>query len=432
MVTGEDDASASPPVPGVVVVFAGGKPKCVTISVDAGPLEIGRELLVDRDADDDAVSRTHAQIAFDGRRWSIRDLESRNGTFVDGERVRERVCERAPVIRLGRAILIAVADVTPFGHGIEHDKSMVIGATLRATYDAIALAARLGSTLHFVGESGSGKELAAQRFHASGPRASGRFVAVNCAAIPEGVAERLLFGATKGAFSGADANVDGYVQTADGGTLFLDEIAELDLAVQAKLLRVLETQEVLAFGAAKPRRVTFGICSATHRDLRAAVAEKTFREDLFFRVGRPDVTIPALRERREEIAWHVERAIASCAADLAIDAAFLEACLVRHWPGNVRELVAEVRQAAHKAIAQGRRSVIAECLAADAGRSIAQEASPARDVDRASVEAALRECDGNVTGAAKALGMHRNQLRRWIAKEGVDPSSFARHDESGE
>src|SRR5205823_14554395 len=119
------------------------------------------------------------------------------------------------------------------------------------------------------------------------------------------VAERLLFGAKKGAFSGATADVEGYVQAADGGTLFLDEIGELDLAVQAKLLRVLEAREVLPLGASRPRPVDLRLCSATHRDLRAAVADGSFRADLFFRVGQPEVALPPLRERPEEIPFLV-------------------------------------------------------------------------------------------------------------------------------
>src|SRR6185295_6048190 len=116
-------------------------------------------------------------------------------------------------------------------------------------------------------------------------RAAHALVAVNCAAIPEGLAERLLFGARRGAYSGIEADAAGYLQEADGGTLFLDEIAELDLPVQAKLLRVLESHEVLPLGASKPRKVDFALCSATSKDLRALIAMGSFREDLYFRVG---------------------------------------------------------------------------------------------------------------------------------------------------
>jgi transcriptional regulator with GAF, ATPase, and Fis domain len=136
---------------------------------------------------------------------------------------------------------------------------------------------------------------------------SGELVAVNCAAIPAGLAERLLFGTRKGAYSGADRDADGYLAAADGGTLFLDEVAELDLDVQAKLLRVLETGELLALGAARPRAVQLRVVAATLRDLRAAVAAGRFRDDLYYRIGRPEVRLPPLRERLEEIPWLVRR-----------------------------------------------------------------------------------------------------------------------------
>jgi transcriptional regulator with PAS, ATPase and Fis domain len=256
---------------------------------------------------------------------------------------------------------------------------------------------------------------------------------VNCAAIPEGVAERLLFGAVRGAYSGADASSEGYVGAADRGTLFLDEIAELDPAVQAKLLRVLESREVLALGSARPRPVDFGLCSATFADLRAAVGAGRFREDLYFRLGRPAVRIPPLRERREEIPFHLERVLTSIGAPLAIESALVEACLLREWPGNVRELVAEAALAGQRALADGRKVVTLVDLAPDAGRAIARTSAPAAAGDersrgaleRAAIEAALRAHAGNVTAAARALGIHRNQLRRWLEREGVDADAFS-------
>ena len=148
------------------------------------------------------------------------------------------------------------------------------------------------------GESGSGKELASASFSRAASRGGASpFIGVNCAAVPAGLAERLLFGARKGAFSGATGDVQGYIQAADGGTLFLDEVAELDLRVQAKLLRVLETREVLPLGATRAERVELRVCVAAHADLAEQVTAGRFREDLYYRVGRPVVRIPPLRER---------------------------------------------------------------------------------------------------------------------------------------
>lgn len=183
--------------------------------------------------------------------------------------------------------------------GVLRDE-LVLGPSAQATFSQAMSSTKFGQTLHITGESGSGKEGLARAFHTGSPLSKGPLVALNCATIAAGVAERLLFGARRGAFSGATTDSDGLVVAADGGTLFFDEIGELDPAVQAKLLRVIETREVLPMGALKPRLVNLQLCSASHRDLRAEVAEGRFREDLFFRISRPEIVMPPLRQRIEE------------------------------------------------------------------------------------------------------------------------------------
>jgi DNA-binding NtrC family response regulator len=257
-------------------------------------------------------------------------------------------------------------------------------------------------TLLVHGESGTGKELAARRFHTTGPRAAGPLVAVNCATIPHGIAERVLFGARKGTYSGAATDSLGCVREADRGTLFLDEIAELEPAVQAKLLRALETRVIVPL-------------AASHQDLRAAVAARTFREDLYFRLAHPAVRIPPLRERRADIPRLVARMLA---ANLQPHARLVEACCLRTWPGNVRELRNAIGQAAARAVAAGRSLVRAEDLPEHAGRvveasPIVAKASP-RSITRDAVIAALAGATGNISAAARALGLHRTQLRRLI------------------
>jgi transcriptional regulator with PAS, ATPase and Fis domain len=333
---------------------------------------------------------------------------------------------------------------------------VIVGPKLRAIYGAIERAAMFGETLFIRGQSGSGKELAARAFHGFGGRASQPFVAVNCAAIPEGLAERLLFGAKKGAYSGAVTDAEGYVSSANGGTLFLDEVAELDPAVQAKLLRVLETKEVLALGDSTPRMVDIRVCSATHKALREEVAKGRFREDLYFRIGRPEVSIPPICERLEEIPWLVSRELEKMTShQFTAHVGFVETCLLRRWPGNVRELAAEVRRAAQEAIAVNRTVIEAIDLAATAGAGFAEGGAdsaeehavremksagdavtgpiaPARRAtlpERESIEEALRVEGGNVTRAAKRLGLHRNQLRRWLEKNAVDPKGIIDDDD---
>jgi transcriptional regulator with PAS, ATPase and Fis domain len=248
-------------------------------------------------------------------------------------------------------------------------------------------------------------------------------VGVNCAAIPEGVAERLLFGARRGAFSGAASDVQGYIQAAHQGTLFLDEIAELELRVQAKLLRVLETREVMALGATRPEAVELKVVAASHADLREEVQAGRFREDLYYRIGRPEARIVALRERLDELPFLIQRVV--LAEGLGVNARLIEACLLRAWPGNVRELLGETKRAAHRALRAGNAEVDACDLDEEAGLRLSDRV-PGEEVDDdnkasvlpddARIEAALSEAAGNVTQAARALGVHRNQLRRWFAK----------------
>ena len=241
------------PVAGVVVVWSCETPRLLTLRVPPPGLVLGRESLAQ--TGDDRLSRQHARIRWNGTRFQVADLGSRNGTFVGGSLVADGEVTALPpvVVRTGRTISLLVPDIQPFEDAeVQTVDGAIVGPTLRQAWDAVERAARGGKTLLLTGESGAGKELAARAFHrASG--ATGELVAVNCAAIPAGVAERLLFGAKKGAYSGADKDADGYLVTADHGTLFLDEIAELDAQVQAKLLRVLETGEVMPLGAARPR-----------------------------------------------------------------------------------------------------------------------------------------------------------------------------------
>lgn len=421
-------------VPGVVVIWTQDRPASQVLPLQNGRIDLGRAAQDQLFARDDRVSREHCRIEFDGTGWIVTDLESRNGTFVGGKRVEGRCATLAPpLVRVGRCLLWGVRDIRPFRTGVTiQDDGVVLGGQLRQVWKEIELLGRTGTTLCLRGESGSGKELAARAFHdshrANGPTSP--FVAVNCAAIPEGLAERLLFGARRGAYSGASGDVQGYLQAADRGTLFLDEVAELDAKVQAKLLRVLETREVLPLGATRPERVDLRICVATHADLAEQVAAGRFREDLYYRVGRPVVVIPPLRERLDELAWLIYGEIARASAGLSASVRFVEACATRPWPGNIRELIGETRRAAHRALAADRVVVDAEDLAESAGVPLAPAPRPApgAPVERAreprastppsdeAIEQALRAHGGNVTGAARALGMHRNQLRRWLAK----------------
>ena len=216
------------PVPGLVLVFSAGKPHDVAIPLVAGSLTVGRGETTAALIEDACLSRKHGEVHFDGGSFVVRDLGSRNGSSADGERIPAGGTTKvARVLRMGDSIFLPLADLRPFlcARPVHVSDGWVAGPALQRAYERIAQAARFDDTLHIAGESGVGKEGAARAFHQHGPRAGGPFIAVNCAAIPEGVAERLLFGAQRGAYSGATGDTKGYVQAADGGTLFLDELA---------------------------------------------------------------------------------------------------------------------------------------------------------------------------------------------------------------
>jgi DNA-binding NtrC family response regulator len=431
------DESESPlrarhvPAPGVVVIFSEG-PAAPAMALVNGRLELGRGTPHGAFEDDERVSRAHVRIGLAGSGWSITDLGSRNGTFVNGQRVQSTEVSSAPLLRIGRSLLLCVPDLAPYAtpshdlRGHNQPDGPVVGAVLRKAFDEIELAARASDTLLIQGESGAGKELAARFFHDLQHRATpgdtnAPFIALNCAAIPEGLAERLLFGAKRGAYSGAVADSEGYLLAAHRGSIFLDEIAELDLAVQAKLLRVLETREVLALGTTKPQRVELRVCAATHKDLREEVEARRFRQDLYFRIGRPAVRIPPLRERIDEIPHLVRRVLLGIDPRLHASISLVEACAVRPWPGNVRELLQELRQAGHAALGLGTLAVTADHLPEGAGLPLSTTSGqppplvPKQATDE-EIQATLDAEQGNVTRAARVLGMHRNQLRRWLSR----------------
>jgi transcriptional regulator of acetoin/glycerol metabolism len=409
----------------LLLVFSAGKPTFGIVSVD-GELEIGRTNPVFGDGSDTRISRRHACITMKGRRLIVRDLDSRNGTRVDGAALRPDAPEITRCLRLGDSLFIPCWSRSRFERfGVRVEEGRVEGPALQQVMATVEKAATADRTLLVTGETGAGKEVVAHRFHALSPAAAGPFVAVNCAAIPDGVAERLLFGARRGAYSGAHADAEGYLQAAHGGTLFLDEVGELDPRVQAKLLRVIETGELVPLGASRARTVDLRLCSATHRDLRALVAAGRLREDLFHRIANPRVVIPPLRERPEEIAWLLQLAIERVSPELEINASLVESCLLKLWPGNVRELLAEARAAAQAALSSGAKRVDASHLDPSAGALFGSAGSGAgsRRPDRSRIEAALAHSRGNVSAAARALGVHRTQLRRWLERIDAEPKA---------
>jgi two-component system response regulator AtoC len=303
----------------------------------------------------------------------------------------------------------------------------------------VAAADRLGDagpTVLLTGETGTGKELAARAIHAAGPRASGPFVEINCAAIPAALLEGELFGFEKGAYTDARASKPGLFEAADGGTLLLDEIGLLDVALQAKLLKVIEDRAVRRLGALAPRRVDVRILAATNRDLEPAVREGAFRADLLYRLRVLTVEMPPLRGRAEDIWLLAQHALdrlreryalgETCWASSARDT-----LLTYPWPGNVRELMHVVERAAllHPGAALGTEilelglSPAAAVAVAQDGVRVDYSRGPIEleAVERSLIEQALRHVGWNRARAAELLGVTRETLRYRIEKFRLEP-----------
>ncbi|HXY69933.1 MAG TPA: sigma-54 dependent transcriptional regulator [Gemmatimonadales bacterium] len=273
------------------------------------------------------------------------------------------------------------------------------------------------------GEHGTGKELVAQWLHASSPRAARALVTVNVGGLSEGVFESELFGHVKGAFTDARADRTGRFELADGGTLFLDEIANVPLAQQAKLLRVLQAGEVERVGSSRTRRVDVRVIAATNADLRAEVAAGRFREDLLFRLNTIEIRLPPLRERREDILpialYCLRRSAARYRKPLAgFDRGAIEALHAHAWPGNVRELDHAIERAVLLAAGEVVRAGDL-ALQAPSGPAPGLESMTLEDVERVLIQKALARFGGNVSQAAKQLGVSRSALYRRLKSHGL-------------
>lgn len=302
---------------------------------------------------------------------------------------------------------------TPAAKVVEQGERTFIGESpaLQQALQLIDRLARNQAPVYLTGESGSGKERAARLIHAQSSRAAQPFVAVNCGAIPENLMESEFFGTRKGAFTGADAERDGFFQAANGGTLFLDEIGNLPLAGQVKLLRVLETGRFERLGSSRTRETRVRVISATNADLKAMVAQGSFREDLYYRLNVVELRLPALAERRDDVMPLAEHFLAGSAR---LSDAARELLLMHAWSGNVRELKNVMARAA---------LLCRDGLITPADLGLEQGgAATARNLDepgRDAIVAALRSAGGVVARAAQQLGLSRQALYRRMERYGL-------------
>ena len=312
------------------------------------------------------------------------------------------------------------------------DRGLIVeSAAMRQALALVTRVAAHNTTVLITGESGTGKEVVARAIHRASPRAAKAFVGINCAAIPEALLESELFGHVRGAFTGASADKTGLFEAANGGTILLDEIGELPLGLQAKLLRVLQENEIRRVGDKKTRRVDARVLAATARDLEAEVRAGRFREDLFYRIHVVVITLPPLREREDDIAPLARHFAARLAQRLGRPLALADDAIAwltqQPWPGNVRELENAIERAAvlnEKPLLEQKDFQIVPPLRIGERGSGGEGSdgtlkSAVEDAERVAIIAALKATDGNRRAAAERLGVSLRTLFYKIDRYGI-------------
>jgi DNA-binding NtrC family response regulator len=394
--------------------------------------------------EDATVSRFHCEVRVgeDGAR--VRDLDSRNGTVVDGVRVADGFLRGGSLLKLGRVGLrfefSSESNRLPVSSGNNFGNLVGASVAMRTAFALLERASASDVTVLLEGETGTGKGVAAEGIHRASTRRDGPFLVVDCGAIPPNLLESELFGHEKGSFTGAVAKRVGAFEEASGGTIFLDEIGELAQDLQPKLLRVLESREFRRVGGNAMRQTDVRVVAATNRDLRAEVNAGRFRSDLYFRLAVVKVTIPPLRERPEDIPITVDQVLRALGADEAQTQPlrthdFFAALQHSAWPGNVRELrnylerclvfqdALPVSNEGPRAGGGGGAGAAAWAAAIDAKLPYAEARRQALDgFERGYAEALLREHSGKVAAAAAAAGMDRVYLYRILRRHGIKPS----------
>jgi DNA-binding NtrC family response regulator len=367
---------------------------------------------------DPTVSGRHCALHVLGAGVAIEDLQSRNGTYVGTARVREAWGRAGTVVAIGRSTLIV--HLAEGRGGLETPGEPLPGVAgasiaMRRLADQVRRLAAHALPVLVAGESGTGKELIARALHQEGPRRAQAFVAINVTALPRELVESELFGHERGAFTGAHARRAGAFAEAQGGTLFLDEIGDLPVDAQPKLLRALDGYEVRRVGGSGGKRSDVRVVAATHAPLEQRVTRGDFRRDLFHRLECFVVSVPALRERRGDIAAiarELLRQVEPQVGERKLTPAALARLAAFEWPGNVRELRNVLCRAADAATRTGR--IDAEEVDAAmrrepaAAHRLLPTASEAREL--------LRQHGGNMSAAAKAAGMPRTSFRKLLGR----------------
>jgi two-component system, NtrC family, response regulator AtoC len=402
----------------------------------AGEVRLGRSSQCEIQIDHPTISRVHTCIELSPLR--VRDLGSHNGTDLGGRRLVDQTpvaLAVGDVIRLGGVtVIVQRAELRPAVAPATSAMAEIYRLEEQVAPSSLCVLIR--------GETGVGKELASERIHNLSRRAGRPFLKLNCAALAETLLESELFGHERGAFTGAVATKLGLLEIADGGSVFLDEVGDLPLALQAKLLRVLEDRIVMRVGALKPRTIDVRFIAATNRDLEAEIERGAFRADLYFRLSGATIDVPPLRDRVDEIEPLARGFVARASAELGRQAPVLAAdaisALRAHaWPGNIRELRNVIERATatcgggpiraeHLPLVRSRRHSSVELAPTPPAPTITDSpASPATmkdeiaEIERRNIVEALASCGGNQTRAASLLGISRNTLQTRMNRFGI-------------
>jgi transcriptional regulator with PAS, ATPase and Fis domain len=366
---------------------------------------------------DRLVSSQHVELQWTTQGYRIRDLGSKNGTYLGSARVLEGFIDSGVVLTIGDSVISCRWEIESDRAPPSSSKTAllerpahyrtIIGTSpkVRQVLELVDRLAPSQATILILGETGTGKELFAEAIHRGSPRAAGPFMVVDCSSIPKDLFEDQLFGHEMGSFTGADRNTSGVFEAAKEGTVFLDEIGELPLGMQAKLLRVLESRQIRKIGSNRVVTCDVRIVAATHRDLAAEVKRGAFRADLYYRLAVANIILPPLRERREDIEPLVEhfRLQLDPTGKARLPRSFVKNALRHGWPGNLREL----------------RNAVEHALIPDIDASLPFSHAKQMFVDefdRKYLEAILTANEGNIAAAARAAGMDRMTIYKILRR----------------
>jgi two-component system, NtrC family, response regulator HydG len=435
LITQQESSGSTPPRRCQLVVIDGpdaGR----AVALGEEPVRVGTREGCGLRLSDPRVSGEHLEVQAEGTGFRVKDLGSRNGTLYEGSRMGEARVRAGATFKVGRSFLRIQAEGQPWEVAPSQARRFgeLVGESLamRELFAMLEHVAPTDTTVLLQGETGTGKEVVARAVHEASPRRKGPFVAVDCGALPEGLVESELFGHVRGAFTGALAARSGAFVRANGGTLFLDELAGIPPSVQARLLRVLEERRVRPVGGDAEQAVDVRVVAASRVDLSLAVAEGTFRPDLYYRLAVVTLPLPPLRQRREDLPLLVTELLRRRGFEPgAIRGQGLELLSGHDWPGNVREL----RNVLERALVLSPRAHGFEELRLSLQPHGSAPEVPLRtdlpfvEAKQAVVDAferhylrdVLARAGGNLSEAARQSGVDRKHLRALARRHGLLP-----------